>query len=51
MAMEILDLKDDWQSLGYMRWSASIHDIVNTAIWPVIIVLLFKVYRSKKRHL
>ena len=42
VAMESLDLRDDLLSLGYFRWSASLHDIVNTMFWPLAIVLLFK---------
>ncbi|ASF49184.1 hypothetical protein Q7A_03195 [Methylophaga nitratireducenticrescens] len=30
ITMEILDLHDDLGSLGYMRWSASLHDLINT---------------------
>lgn len=41
--MEILDLRDDYSDLGYFRLAAvtaSIHDLVNTMIWPVVIVIL-----------
>ena len=38
--MEILDLRDDMNSLGYMRWSASAHDVVNTTLWPMVLTLL-----------
>ena len=46
--MEVLDLLDDWQSLGYLRWSASLHDVINTTLWPTIIVFLIKYFDSKK---
>lgn len=46
-SMEVLDLKDNWQSLGYMQWSASFHDIVNTTFWPVITVFLAKFFRIR----
>jgi hypothetical protein len=42
IVMELLDLIDDFNSLGYLRWSSSFHDIVNTLFWPFFIVLLFK---------
>ena len=42
MGMESLDLHDDYQSLGYFRWGASLHDIINTLFWPFVIVTLFK---------
>ena len=41
--MEILDLRDDYNHLGYFRMAAvtaSIHDLINTMIWPVVIVIL-----------
>jgi hypothetical protein len=42
VAMELLDLRDDFNSFGYLRWGASFHDILNTLFWPFFIVLLFK---------
>ncbi|MEX1033901.1 MAG: hypothetical protein WDZ30_11120 [Cellvibrionaceae bacterium] len=38
--LEFLDLRDDLASLGHMRWSASIHDLVNTVFWPTFVVIL-----------
>lgn len=46
-AMEVLDLRDDWQTLGYFRWSASIHDLGNTTLWPLAIYLWLR-FRSAK---
>ena len=40
--MEAFDLLDDWHSFGYLRWGASIHDIANTSLWPLVIVTLVK---------
>lgn len=37
---EILDMRDDLGSLGYWRWKASAHDVINTGIWPLVIWLL-----------
>jgi hypothetical protein len=37
---EALDMKDDISSLGYWRWSASMHDIINTIFWPSVLVAL-----------
>ena len=42
VTMEFLDLRDDLNSLGHMRWGASFHDIINTIFWPVVIVFIFK---------
>ncbi|KRW66096.1 hypothetical protein AO741_12720 [Pseudomonas sp. TTU2014-105ASC] len=47
--MEVLDLRDDLRSLGYMRWSASLHDFINTVFWPAFTVLLSKYLMKKKR--
>jgi hypothetical protein len=41
--MEVIDLYDDINSLGHMRLAASAHDIINTCIWPTLIVLFSKV--------
>jgi hypothetical protein len=41
--MEILDLRYDYVSLGHFRLNAitaSIHDLINTTFWPVVIVAL-----------
>jgi len=34
---EALDMRDDIGNLGYWRWGASLHDIVNTSFWPCIL--------------
>jgi len=48
-SMEALDLYDDFRSLGYFRWLASIHDIINTTFWPVSIVLISKFVRYERK--
>jgi hypothetical protein len=42
MLMEAFDLRDDFTSFGHFRWGASLHDILNTMFWPVLLVILFK---------
>ncbi len=42
LGMEAFDLFDDYRSFGYLRWDASLHDVVNTVFWPVLIVMLVK---------
>ncbi len=49
MGMESVDLYDDYKSVGYMRWSNSIHDMINTLFWPVLIVLFFKFRQRRDR--
>ena len=40
MVMEVFDLRDDFSSFGRFRWDASLHDILNTMFWPVVIIFL-----------
>jgi hypothetical protein len=37
---ELLDMRDDFVSLGYWRWRASAHDVVNTCFWPTVLLVL-----------
>jgi hypothetical protein len=37
---ELVDMHDDIASLGYWRWGASLHDVLNTLFWPTVLVLL-----------
>lgn len=37
---EVLDMRDDTLSLGHWRWGASLHDVINTVWWPVVLHLL-----------
>jgi hypothetical protein len=37
---ELLDARDDWRSLGHWRVMASLHDVVNTLVWPTVLSLL-----------
>ena len=40
VGLEVLDLRDDLASRGYMRWSESLHDVLNTLFWPLILAWL-----------
>jgi hypothetical protein len=40
--METFDLRDDFTSFGHFRWSASLHDVLNTMFWPAVVILLLK---------
>jgi hypothetical protein len=42
IAGEVLDMRDDVASLGYWRWGASLHDIINTIFWPTVLFLIPK---------
>ncbi|XDF34514.1 hypothetical protein RBH89_20215 [Paracidovorax avenae] len=39
---EFLDMRDDIDSLGYWRWGASLHDVVNTALWPLVLSIFMR---------
>jgi hypothetical protein len=38
LAMEVFDLRDDLVSVGHFRWSASLKDVINTNLLPLILV-------------
>ena len=40
LIMEMLDLHDDYRAFGYLRWDASLHDVLNTVFWPCVLVTL-----------
>jgi hypothetical protein len=48
IGMETLDIMDDIGSFGYPRWGASLHDIVNTTLIPILFLLVLKIRGSKK---
>ena len=39
LLVEAVDLHDDLASLGRLRWKASAHDLVNTMLWPTVLLL------------
>ncbi|MXY97457.1 MAG: hypothetical protein F4Z29_06840 [Gemmatimonadetes bacterium] len=50
--MELLDLRDDYTYQGNIRLAgvtASVHDLINTLLWPVVIVVLARVSILKDR--
>jgi hypothetical protein len=40
LGIEILDLRDDRAHFGRFRWAGSLHDVLNTLLWPTILALL-----------
>ncbi|WP_232531787.1 hypothetical protein [Pseudomonas sp. R32] len=46
---EIVDWRNDVQSLGYWRWQASLHDVLNTLFWPSVLTLLWYL-SSRAKH-
>jgi hypothetical protein len=47
-AIEGFDAFDDWVDLGRWRWRASLHDVVNTMLWPTVLALLARYTRLLK---
>lgn len=45
LVVEAFDAFDDWRSLGRWRMGASVHDIVNTLVWPTVLALLARYTR------
>jgi len=45
--LEIPDLHADYITFGHCRFFASLHDIINMCLWPLILILAFK-YLIKK---
>lgn len=42
---ELLDARDDFRNLGRWRIGASLHDLFNTTLWPLVIWLLARYSR------
>ena len=42
LGMEAMDLYEDYNAVGYFRWFNSLHNFINTSLWPFIIVVLVK---------
>lgn len=49
--MEVIDLIDDYNSVGYFRWINSLHDFINTSFWPVVIVVLERLFNRSRSKL
>ncbi len=45
--LELLDLRDDLLYLGYFRWTASLHDIINTNMIPIVLFALLALTTRK----
>jgi hypothetical protein len=50
LALEALDLRDDLATLGFPRWGASLHDVINTLWIPGILVVLMR-FAAKWRRI
>ncbi len=48
IAMEVFDLRDDLVSVGHFRWAASLKDIVNTNLLPLVLVTIARLGLIRK---
>ena len=49
IAMEVLDMRDDIQSLGAWRWRASALDFIRTIVVPVVGLSVVLLIRRKRK--
>lgn len=42
LAMEAVDLRDNWRDDERLHWRASLHDVLNTNALPVLLVALLR---------
>jgi hypothetical protein len=47
LVMESIDLWDNFHTVGKLRLLASLHDILNTVFWPLMVIFLFKFIRKR----
>jgi cell shape-determining protein MreD len=45
---EVLDLRDEYRTHERLQWWASLHDLLNTCFWPLILWLLARYTRILK---
>ena len=48
LLMESIDIWDNFHTIGKLRLLASLHDILNTVFWPLMMVLLFKLIERRE---
>ena len=48
VAGEVLDLRDELHSREHLNWWASLHDLLNTCFWPLVLWLLARYSRIVK---
>jgi len=49
LGMEFLDLRDDWRDAGRLRWAASVKDVVNTNLIPLVVVAVARIRAGRRR--
>lgn len=48
LVMEVFDLRDDLATVGHFRWGASLKDIVNTNLLPLLLVTVVRLGLIRK---
>ena len=48
LAGELLDLRDQWHAHEHLKWGASLHDLLNTCFWPLVLWLMARYTRIIK---
>lgn len=48
IAGEVLDLRDEFRSHEHLKFWASLHDLLNTCFWPLVLWLLARYTRIIK---
>jgi hypothetical protein len=48
LAMEVFDLRDDLAGVGHFRWGASLKDVVNTNLLPLVLVTVARLGLIRK---
>jgi hypothetical protein len=38
IVLELPDMRDDFAVLGYWQWRGSLRDVVNTLVWPTVLM-------------
>ena len=45
---EVLDLRDEMHAREHLKWWASVHDLINTCFWPLVLWLMARYTRILK---
>jgi len=48
MIGEALDLRDEFRAHEHLKWWSSLHDLLNTCFWPLVLWLLARFTRIVK---
>ena len=49
LAGELVDAIDDFRTIGHWQWAASVHDVINTLVWPSVLAIAARFTTVLKR--